>query len=128
MVDKPSLEGEIVDKSPIPLHTDGTIDLYAIVQNASRYPVPAEPIEGEFIVNDRTEERIKALAEAFGELAEKDLYKRFTPIEGEVVPPSPREQALSFMLNAMKESHRNPHRPVLEGEVIATPLQIEKKD
>lgn len=40
------------------------------------------------------------------------------PIEGEVVPPSAREQGLNFMLNAMKEVHRNPRRPVIEGEVI----------
>lgn len=84
------IEGDVIPKSLVPVHSDGTPDLYAIIQNARRHPGSAEPIEGE------------------------------------VVPPSAREQGLNFMLTAMKKAHRNPRKPVLEGEII-TPADDAKQ-
>jgi len=96
---------------------DGTVDILAVTNHSKKSDTS---IEGEIIGKDDYFSFSDKMKTPYGD-EEKE------PLEGEIVPPSAKEQGLRFMLDAMKKVHRNnPRRPVLEGEVI-TPADDEKE-
>lgn len=100
------IEGEVIPKSLVPVHGDGTLDLYAIVQKAKRHPGSAEPIEGEVVTRADDDKRRADNAAMIVDIGLAVLatgdYIALPPVWGGV--------------NAEKEVRS------------ITPLQIEKKD